>query len=135
VSITFRNQQRFVLLVVVTAAFAIFFGYGAYTDPGEWAVIAVIEAALVVAFVRALRAGVQVTDDGLVIRDLLRTRTLAWSQIANFSPAPRRLHAAHGRSPTHRWHPGPLRGPAPAGPAGRLRQERPAHQQPAAATR
>ncbi len=56
-------------------------------DPGGYAGLAVAGAALAGFAVRIIRSGVVVDDEGLTVRNWLRTRRLAWSEIAGFSPA------------------------------------------------
>jgi hypothetical protein len=69
-------------------ALAGFFAYGAIqTGGGEAAVLTILAAVAVAGAVRMARSGVYVTQDGITVRDLVRTRHLRWHDICDISAA------------------------------------------------
>lgn len=88
-SIYTRNWGRTIAGLAVALVIGGVFGDGMFTNPSRDTVVGVtiVEALTVIAVVRTWRAGVLVTDERIVIRNLLSSRSAPWSRVAAFSPA------------------------------------------------
>jgi len=85
---TLRRPWRAAVGAAVLAALAVFFVVGVPSAGTIGQVILIVLAGLaVVAAVRMARSGVYVTEDGITVRDTLRTRHLGWREIRDISPA------------------------------------------------
>jgi hypothetical protein len=84
-----RNWGRTITGLAGTLVIAGFFSIGWTTDPTQDTVIGVtiIEVLALIALVRTWRAGAVVTADRVVIRNLIRSYSIPWSDVTAFSPA------------------------------------------------
>jgi hypothetical protein len=88
-----RNWERTGLGLVVVVAFIGFVAYGVISDPagdtsaGTLVGVAVVAGLLLTLLIRVWRAGALVTDGRLVVRNVLRSYRLPWSDVVAFSPA------------------------------------------------
>ncbi|HKE64054.1 MAG TPA: PH domain-containing protein [Micromonosporaceae bacterium] len=85
---TLRRPWRAAIGAAGLAAVAVFFVAGIPSAAPVGQMILIVLAGLaVVAAVRMARSGVYVTEDGITVRDTLRTRQLGWRQIQEISAA------------------------------------------------